>query len=107
MGVKMRYGADKTNPIDVYKNTYYGSHTIRTVGMAISSSQIIVAFPLLNPDGETPNVSGISASVVGIGTVTVSLDTSRTNKDAVSFSLSSSGLTNHYAYLCRVDFTLS
>lgn len=107
MGVKMRYGGEKSNPVDVYKNTYYGSHTIRAVGTAISSTQIIVVIPLLNPDGDTPTVSSISGSVNGIGTVTTSLDSSRTNKDAVSFTLTSSGLTNHYSYLCRVDFTLS
>ena len=108
MSVKMRYGGSgDPSKVDVYRNTYYGGHTIRAVGMAISTSQIIVTVPLLNPDGETPTVSSISASVNGIGSVTASLDSSRTNKDAISFSLSSSGLTNHYAYLCRVDFTLS
>ena len=106
--VKMRYGGsgDPTKT-DVYRDSYYGSHAIRAVGMATSTTSISVLIPLLNPDGETPSVSDISASVTGIGSVTASLDSTRTNKDAVAFTLTSSGLTNHYAYLCLVSFTLS
>ena len=108
MPTAMRYGNNNdVQKSDPFRDTYYGSHAVRAVGMAISSSAIIVTIPWLNPDNETPSVSNISASVTGIGSVTASVDSTRTNKDAVAFSLSSSGLTNHYAYLCYISFTLS
>lgn len=109
MAVKMKYGRSAEDPsaADVYRQTYYGDHDVRTVAMAVSATVIRAVIPLLNPDGETPTVSGISASVAGIGSVTAALDSTRTNKDAVAFALTSSGLTNHYAYLCEIQFTLS
>lgn len=109
MAVKMRYGrpAEEIPAADVYRETYYGDHDVRTVGVAVSATVIRAIIPLLNPDGETPTVSGISASVAGIGSVTAALDSTRTNKDAVAFTLTASGLTNHDAYLCEIVFTLS
>ena len=108
MAVKMRYGRpeEEIPAADVYRETYYGDHTVRAVGCGAGSNTILVLIPWINPDGETPTVSSITASIDGIGNVTAALDTARTNSDAIAFTLTGSN-TNHYAYVCRVNFTLS
>lgn len=92
-----------------YIDPYFGEHAVRIVGSATSASQVSVMIPWANPNGETPTVTNISASMTGVGDATVALDDARTNKDAVGFLLSKSGttFTNHYSYVCLVRFTLS
>lgn len=87
-------------------NSYYGQHLVRVIGAAINSSQILASVPWRNPSGQTPTVSNITGAIAGVGDVTVTLDTTRTNEDAVCFVLSHS-VSNHQAYFCQLQFTLS
>lgn len=88
---------------------YYGSHTVRGTGVGISTTQIAFHVPWRNPKGETPSApTSLSGAVTGIGSMTVSNDTSRTTKDSIGFLLTKSGttITSGRAYHCEVTFTL-
>lgn len=120
-----RLGTNPTSFLDTYvrlytsgawgawaalNSRYYGSHSVRGVGVGISSSEIAFQVPWENPTGVTPGApTSLSGSVTGIGTMTVSNDTSRTNKDSIGFLLTKSGttITIGRAYYCLVSFTLS
>lgn len=74
------------------------------VGVAISNSEILIGFALY--ENQTPTVTVNSAAITTIGTVTATVDTGRTTRDALVFQLSTS-VTQNYAYFCQVSFTVS
>lgn len=89
--------------------TEYGRHSVRVTGVCVSASEVLVFVPWTWYGETLPTITPTSGAMTGVGTVTATLDSTRTNKDEICFKLTKSGttFTNHYAYACQVDFTIS
>lgn len=90
---------------------YTGSRAVVIRGVATGTSddeaRIMYYPPVPYKSNSTPTVSSITASVTGIGTVTATLDTVRSNRYCLMFTLTkTSGFTNHSSYLAQVNFTV-
>lgn len=86
---------------------YFGSHAVRGLGVATSTSSIAFVIPWMNPQGEIPTITVSGAGITGYSGITATVNTSRTNKDSIGFDLTGGTFTANASYLCYVNFTLS
>ena len=87
---------------------YYGTYSIRGVGVGISTTQVAFQYQVTNPKGVTPTVTVNSGAMTGVGDATsVAADTSRTNARGIGILLNHSGITVGRAYYCLANITVS
>ena len=88
----------------------FGGRVIRFygVGIATSTTECFVSFPIVNPDGLTYSCTVNYAAMTNVGNVTGAWDSSRSTTDCVVFKLTSpSNITQYRSYFCDVRFTLT
>lgn len=91
---------------------YYSTHSnVYGVAVATSASELHFIVPWISPTGSAPasgKVTGLSVTISGITSPSVSYDTSRSNGQCLCFTITkSNSFTNHYAYFGYVSFTIS
>lgn len=107
MEVKMRYGANSPNAPKTGLSSYYGTYSVRGVGVGITTSQVAFTYPAYNPLGETPTGTVNSGAMTGVGNATsVAWDTTRTNAYGIGILLNHSGITVGRAYYCLANITV-
>lgn len=92
---------------DSYKTEYYKQHVFRGVGVAVSTSQVVVSIPIINPDGVTPDIQVNAAGITGLSNISAVVDSARTDRNALTFDLTGQTFTQYRAYNCLVDATLT
>ncbi len=87
---------------------YYGTYTIRGVGVGISTTQVAFQYQVTNPKGVIPTVVVNSGAMTGVGNATsVAADPDRTNTRSIGILLNHSGITAGRAYYCQANITVS
>lgn len=102
-----------TDLLDALSDAFYtGSRAVVARSVAYGGgSTTATAFyypPVPYKSTSTPSVTSISGAVTGVGSVTVTLDTSRSNRYCLAFTItrSSGTFTSNGAYLAQLNFTV-